>query len=93
MNTTTLSAKRIVLVVIATLVFVPTTYLVAKSIESAHDYKCPTLTVTVKQGDTLSGITKAHCEGDTLQASWDIARIRGGAFVQIGDLVQLGESK
>lgn len=99
MNTTTHNikrialTKRIALIVIASLLFVPTARLAGRIIDSAYDYKCPILTVTVKQGDTLSSITEAHCEGNTLQASWDIADNIGSTLIQIGDLVQLGDNR
>lgn len=48
------------------------------------------MSVRVVRGDTLSGITAKHCEGHTLQASWDIANERGTSALDTGDIIQLG---
>ena len=78
-------------IVVATIAIVLVSYLIGKSFDAKYAYSCPTMSVAVERGDTLSGITERHCKGHTLQASWDIADRRGTPDIGIGDLVQLGD--
>lgn len=80
--------RRIAVGIIA---LVPVALLISKVIDSKYDYSCPTVSVTVEQGDTLSGITEKYCKGHTLQASWDIANERGTSALNAGDTIQLGD--
>lgn len=75
---------------IATIALVSVAQLTSKVVDSKYDYSCPTMTVTVIYGDTLSGITEKYCSGHTLQASWDIAEDRGTSAIGLGDTIQLG---
>jgi hypothetical protein len=93
-NSTTYSTyirRRIAVSTIATIALVSGTYLLGQFIDTEYDYSCPTMLVTAIDGDTLSGITKKHCKGHTLQASWDIANERGTAHLDTGDIIQLGD--
>ena len=78
-------------ITVATIALVSVSLLISNAIGRKYAYSCPTMSVTVERGDTLSGITERHCKGHTLQASWDIADRRGTADIGIGDLVQLGD--
>jgi hypothetical protein len=92
-NSTTYSTyykRRIAVASVITIVVVALSYLIGTDIDSGYDYTCPTMSVTVQAGDTLARITEAHCEGHTLQASWDIANERGTSAVDIGDIIYLG---
>jgi hypothetical protein len=92
-NSTTYSTyykRRIAVASVITIVLVALSYLIGSDIDSGYDYTCPTMSVTVEQGDTLASITERYCEGHTLQASWDIAKERGTSAVDIGDIIQLG---
>jgi hypothetical protein len=82
--------RRIAVATIATIALVSVAQLTSKVVDSKYAYSCPTMTVTADYGDTLSGITEKHCEGHTLQASWDIAEDRGTTHLDLGDIVQLG---
>lgn len=76
---------------IATIALVSVALLISNAIDRKYDYSCPTMSVTVDYGDTLSGITERYCSGHTLQASWDIAEDRGTTDLDLGDIVQLGD--
>jgi len=92
-NSTTYSTfikRRIAVASIATIAIVSSAYLLGQFIDTRYDYSCPTMLVTAIDGDTLATITKRHCQGNTLQASWDIAHQRGSSAVDIGDTIQLG---
>ena len=78
-------------IAVGIIVLVPVALLISNAIDSKYAYSCPTMSVTVEQGDTLSGITERHCSGHTLQASWDIADRRGTSNIGIGDTIQLGD--
>lgn len=82
--------RRIVVAIIATISLITTSQALSKSIDDKYHYTCPTMSVRAERGDTLSSITAQHCEGHTLQASWDIANERGSSAVDIGDTIQLG---
>ena len=88
---TTYIRRRIAVATIATIVLLSLAQLTSKVIDSKYDYSCPTMSVTVDYGDTLSGITEKYCSGHTLQASWDIAEDRGTTDLDLGDIVQLGD--
>ena len=62
----------------------------SKAIDNKYAYSCPSMSVTVVSGDTLSEITERYCDGHALQASWDIANERGSSLVQVGDIITLG---
>jgi hypothetical protein len=92
-NSTTYSTyykRRIAVASVITIVVVALSYLAGTDIDNDYDYSCPTMSVRAEQGDTLASITEQHCEGHTLQASWDIAEQRGTSTLDIGDIVQLG---
>jgi hypothetical protein len=92
-NSTTYSTyirRRIAVATIATIALVSVAQLTSKVIDSKYAYSCPTMTVIVDYGDTLSGITEKYCSGHTLQASWDIAEDRGTSAIGLGDIIQLG---
>ena len=78
-------------IAVGIIVLVPVVLLISNVIDSKYDYSCPAVSVTVEQGDTLSGITERHCKGHTLQASWDIADERGTSALNAGDTIQLGD--
>lgn len=78
-------------IAVGIIVLVPVALLISNVIDSKYDYSCPTVSVTVERGDTLSGITERYCSGHTLQASWDIAEDRGTTDLDSGDTIQLGE--
>jgi hypothetical protein len=78
-------------IAVGIIVLVPVALLISNAIDSKYAYSCPTMSVRVVRGDTLSGITAKHCQGHTLQASWDIADRRGTSNIDIGDTVQLGD--
>lgn len=78
-------------IVVATIAIVLVSYLIGKSFDAKYAYSCPTMSVAVERGDTLSGITERHCKGHTLQASWDIADERGTSALNAGDTIQLGD--
>ena len=78
-------------IAVATIALVSVVLLTNKAIDSKYAYSCPTMSVTVDYGDTLSGITERYCSGHTLQASWDIAEDRGTTDLDLGDIVQLGD--
>lgn len=82
--------RRIVVATLITTLVVAGAYLVGQVIDSDYDYSCPTMLVTATDGDTLADITKRNCKGNTLQASWDIAKQRGTASIDVGDTIQLG---
>jgi hypothetical protein len=82
--------RRIAVATIATIALIPSAYLLGQFIETEYDYSCPTMVVTATDGDTLSGITKRYCKGNTLQASYDIANERGTSALDRGDTIQLG---
>jgi len=65
-------------------------FVIGKVVDSKYAYSCPSLTVTVLGGDTLSSITERYCEGHTLQAAFDLADKRGSSFIQVGDIITLG---
>jgi hypothetical protein len=93
-NSTTYSTyirRRIAIATIATIALVSVAHLVSNVIDSKYHYTCPTMSVRAERGDTLSDITKKHCKGHTLQASWDIANERGTAHLDRGDIIQLGD--
>ena len=92
-NSTTYSTfikRRIALVTIATIAIASGSYLIGQIVNDGYSYSCPNITVKVVKGDTLASITNTHCQGDTLLASWDIARERGSSAIDIGDTIQLG---
>jgi hypothetical protein len=66
------------------------TTLAGKHLDTKYDYTCPQMNVVAQRGDTLSSITERHCQGHTLQASWDIAKRLGTANIREGQLIQLG---
>jgi hypothetical protein len=78
-------------IAVGIIVLVPVALLFSNVIDSKYNYSCPTASVTVERGDTLSGITERHCKGHTLQASWDIANERGTSTLDTGDLIQLSD--
>ena len=78
-------------IVVATIAIVLVSYLIGKSFDAKYAYSCPTMSVAVERGDTLSGITERYCKGYTLQASWDIAELLDTTTIHIGDTIQLGD--
>lgn len=78
-------------IAVGIIVLVPLALLISNVIDSKYDYSCPTMSVTVTHGDTLSGITEKHCKGHTLQASWDIAELIDTTIIHTGDTVHLGD--
>ena len=82
--------RRIVTATLVTIALIAVSQILSKTIYDKYHYTCPTMSVRVERGDTLSGITAQHCEGHTLQASWDIANERGTSALDTGDIIQLG---
>jgi len=83
--------RRVVKAVLAFALVYALAFVVGKMVDEKYAYSCPSLTVTAVSGDTLSGITERYCEGHTLQASFDLAHARGSSFVQVGDIITLGD--
>lgn len=82
--------RRIVTATLVTIALIAVSQILSKTIYDKYHYTCPTMSVRVVRGDTLSGITAKHCQGHTLQASWDIANERGTSALDTGDIVELG---
>ena len=51
-------------------------------------YECGVRSVLVQHGDTLDGIVREHCHGDTNEVVHLLARMYG-TLIQVGDTIHL----